>query len=245
MNTLKKNRISSNIELMKLLLNKNYDYSLLHKFNIIKEFNNCFNSDSKSCISSQIFDELGLIPDDQNYYLGYLNALKNTFDIGCNILEIGGGCIPSFSQKIANEQIKINKGTITVYDPLLIKRKKSYPNLSLKKENFTFDTNISNYDLLVSILPCTSTLVIVEKALMDNKDFFIGLCGCVHDYGYGRKVYEYYLSHSDEYIETILDYINERVRAYGRSDINILYLEDNYNVFHPIVYSKVKKKNII
>lgn len=233
-----KPKISCKLDLIKMFFNRNYDYGIMHKLNLINKFDYYYGNDSKPCYYSQIFDELGIIPDDKNVYYGYLSKLKEIFDLSCNILEIGGGYIPSFSQKIALEQIKIGKGTITVCDPLLITKKSKYKNLHLSKKAFTHKTNISNYDLLVGIFPCSVTLLIIEKALKENKDFFIGLCGCIHNYNFDKKIYGYFVKYPDEFNRILIEYINDMVIKSGRSDIGVTYLSDSYNVSYPIIYSK-------
>ena len=53
------------------------------------------------------------------------------FDINTDIIEVGGGILPSLAKKIALRQ---KSGTVTVYDPRLITNIDKPDNLILKKE---------------------------------------------------------------------------------------------------------------
>lgn len=85
------------------------------------------------CKYAQVYDELSLVPDNSNYYVYFIDQLKQNFDIRCNIVDIGGGYIPRVAKRLAIEQIKMGRGNITVYDPRLIEKDQSIIILSCVK----------------------------------------------------------------------------------------------------------------
>ena len=48
-------------------------------------------------ILRQVYDELDMLDPDKNIYEGFANLLEENFDINRNIVEIGGGKIPSLA----------------------------------------------------------------------------------------------------------------------------------------------------
>lgn len=81
---------------------------------------------------NQIYDATGVFSEYENPYLQYLNLIEKYFDLRSNILEIGGGFYPSLASHIADRQLKLKSGTITVYDENLITT--SLKNINLVKK---------------------------------------------------------------------------------------------------------------
>lgn len=131
-------------------------------------------------ILMEIYEYLGLVHPKGNFYQKHFENIKERFDLSGNILEIGGGCIPSFAEKIAKEQIKCGEGTITIYDKEILLKESRYPNMTLVKEKFTSKTEIKNFDLVIGILPCTATELMLSRACEENKNFYVALCNCSH-----------------------------------------------------------------
>ena len=71
----------------------------------------------------QIYTELGIESPNGNFYKEHAKRVQERFDIGCSVLDIGSGKIPAFANTLAQEQLRIGKGTITLYEPLLIETK--------------------------------------------------------------------------------------------------------------------------
>ncbi len=160
-----------------------------------------------------IYDRLGMIPDSVNHYDRFINKLEQVHNLGCNILEVGGGNLPRIAERIAKRQIDIGCGSITVMDPSLSVKKSKYKNLKLCKEKFTLETDIKDYDLLIGLFPCTVMELMLHKALIENKDLFFRMCDCVHySDDLSEELYNYYLEHPDYYqkmlIESYVDYSN-------------------------------------
>lgn len=129
----------------------------------------------------QLYDHLKIIPENDNQYVYHLSTIKENFDISGNILEIGCGAFPNFGRRIAAEQKRIGKGTITVYDKSLVtKRTTKFQNMKLVAKEFTSEVSIVPYDLIVGIMPCLATDEIIEALYKTPKNFYIAFCGCDH-----------------------------------------------------------------
>ena len=129
-------------------------------------------------IITQIYSELGIDAKALELYKNHFSKFKSNFSFSQNIIDIGGGRLPAFANMIAEEQLKIGKGTITVYDPKLVITKPKFDNMRLVKEKFTKDTDVSKYDLMLGIFPCEATSAIIESAIKNDKDFYVAQCGC-------------------------------------------------------------------
>ena len=183
-----------------------------------------------SSILRQIFDSVGLIPDNENIYYGFIELIENNFDINKNIVEAAGGIIPSLATKIALRQ---KTGTITVYDPRIITQLETPSNLILKRQTFTKYTPIQPNSLIIGFMPCDATIPIIESAVLNNIDFMIALCE-----GGARTGYEW-LENDDEWIE-YMKYIARRgLERQPDKKLGILSLEQ-YGDPYPIIYSKKK-----
>ena len=156
-----------------------------------------------------IYDELGFIPDN-NRYDSFIEKLSKEFDITGNILEVAGGNLPRLGERIAKKQIELGNGRITVIDPELSVSTSKYSNLVLCKEEFTLDTNIKNFDLIISLFPCEATELTIYKSFNENKNFFIRLCDCIHQYeDFSEDDYNYFLNNPKKYRKMLIDgYIN-------------------------------------
>lgn len=122
----------------------------------------------------QLYDELGLLPDEINAYKAFVELLDSQFDIrNKNVVEIGGGNIPRLGKRIARIQ---DRGTVTIYDPNLYMKNTGYSNMKLIKRKFYPISNVDNADVLVGLLPCGSSSFIIKSAIKNNKDFMIALC---------------------------------------------------------------------
>ena len=154
------------------------------------------------------------------------------FDIGCNIVEIASGRYPALANLVATEQLKIGKGTITLYDPLLIPMEPEFPNMTIKRKYFSTKTNIKDYDLLISTMPCRITDAILETAAINRKNFYVALCTCDHltepidEDGFG--LYQTYEVDKATYL----------TYKYGNGQLIVDELDDDYEIDAPIVYNK-------
>jgi len=184
----------------------------------------------------QLYDYFGIVPDDINMYIYHLNNIKEKFNINSDILEIAGGSYPSFARRVAREQMKIGVGTITVYDPKLVTNHSyKYNNLKLHPEVFTSSIDVSDYDLLVGIMPCKASDEMIEAIYKYKRDFYIAFCGCnslnYNSFFTGMALPSYY-NQIDE-LKCICEENN-------LGDLVIEYIPDKYNIEYPIVYNKRK-----
>ena len=125
-------------------------------------------------IIREIFDYLALLPVEENLYITFMNELLKHHDIeNKKIIEVGGGIFPNLASRLST---KLNKGTITVFDPRLDPRIKSTPRMILKKEEFTRKTPVDYADLIIGLMPCKGTDVLVDQAIDNKKDFMVWFC---------------------------------------------------------------------
>jgi len=166
----------------------------------------------------EIFDELGLLPDNENIYLAFLDYIKSKCDIeDKHIIEVGGGIFPRLAKRISLEQ---KSGTITVYDPRLDPEEKSTDRLILKKEKFDNDTKIGNTDLLIGLMPCKGAEYIVNQAMWHDRDFIIWLC----EGGLHGDFFDYF-EDEDEWRDSLINYANRQLEDKGKK-IKIKKMEE-------------------
>ena len=180
----------------------------------------------------QLYSEFGILKN--NFYLEHLNKIKQYFNITGNLLEVGSGVIPAFGNLVAKEQLRIGKGNITLYDPMLILDKPKYPNMKLVKKEFTLNTDVSNFDLITGILPCGATEDIIESACKNNKNFYIAMCGCTH-----FKTFPLFKPLTAEaYQDQVISMTNNLLKKYDNGELVIEKLDDSYELNYPILYNK-------
>ena len=181
-----------------------------------------------------IYDVLKMIPSNINLYDNFLKKLESKFELDCNILEVGGGNLPRIAERIAKKQLDIGCGSITVIDSNLAINNTKYSNLKLCRNEFTLDTDISNFGLIIGLFPCEATEVIVHKSLINNKSFFIRLCDCIHPFDdFSEEEYNFYLTHPQEYYKLIVNTYKYYTSKFNRK-------METINEETPIIYSKKK-----
>ena len=191
----------------------------------------------------QVYAELDIVPSGAGYYRKHFKLLKKLFPLDGNIVEVGAGRLPSFANLIASEQRHIGKGTITLYDPLLVQLDPRYPNMEMHKEYFSMDTDISNTDLVVGIMPCEVTETILEKAISEDKDFYIAMCGCVHSPLSSMSMFGFGTS-PEIYQRQVMDKADALLQMYRSSKkLGITKLKD-HPANYPILYSESTGKTL-
>ena len=182
----------------------------------------------------QLYAKFGMLSDSENIYLGFSKMIGEQYGWNTKILEVGGGYYPIFSKYIDDAQKKNGKGTITVMDPVIVTNKLG--RVKLQKEEFSHDMNVSQFDLLVGICPCEATTEIIKSAVINQKEFFIAMCGCTH---FPMTDMPWFYGHSYIYrmwVEEILYLAREQEK-----DGFIIHQEMVDNFPYPIIYSKTKK----
>lgn len=184
-----------------------------------------------SDILRQVLTELDLLDDDKSMYRGFVEQLSERFDIDRDIVEVAGGIIPSLAKMIA---LKQKTGTITVYDPRIIKPDNCPENLIVKRQQFNRDTKIPQAKMIIGFMPCEVAIDIVEAACENEIDFAVALCEGGNRAGYG------YLEEDDEWIGMI-----EYIAKNGMSDRNMGKLKtfslEKYGNPYPVIYNERKE----
>lgn len=183
----------------------------------------------------EIYDELGLIPDNQNIYIGFIDIIERQFGIeGKNIVEVGGGHIPRLAKRLSEKQVR---GRVKVYDPLLSKYERSSSKLSLVRTKFHENMVIPDFtDLLVGLQPCVAAERIIEAAIQNDIDFIIALC----EGGPHGEWFDFYES-DDEWLDSV---ITRARRGVDEKHMGKLVVEKSltkYNDFYPVIYNRRKK----
>lgn len=182
---------------------------------------------------TEVYDELGIIKDEYNIYLAFINILERAFTIkNKHILEVGGGVIPSLAKKITLRQ---EKGTITIYDPRLSIYESSTSKMKLVREKFTLETDVSKYNLLMGFMPCKAAEIIIDSAINNNKDFIVALC----EGGYHGDGYDYF-EDQYEWLHSIMTYARRDVEENNMGKLKIKYMDSRYNNPYPIIYNERK-----
>lgn len=177
----------------------------------------------------EVYDELGIIPDDRNIYIGFMNLLSNTHDIkNRNILEVGGGVLPRLGKRIA---ANLDHGKIVVYDPRLSHYEESSNKLRLVKKRFYDDTDIEDTDLMIGLMPCEAANVIVRSAIEHGVDFMLALC----EGGPHGDEFDYYEDES-EWRASIMYDAATGVREKGMGELKTVYMKE-YGSPYPVIYN--------
>lgn len=182
-------------------------------------------------ICLQIYDELGLLPDENNPYKAFSLLVDEKFNIkNKNVVEIGGGNIPRLGKRIADMQ---DKGTITVYDPnLYIKEENNNSKLVLINRRFSSITNVSSADVLIGLLPCGSSSLIVQSATSHNKDFMIALC----DSHNSLELFDEY-EDNESWIETFINYASKKTEENEMGKLKVKHMKE-IGEQYPIIYNE-------
>jgi hypothetical protein len=180
-------------------------------------------------ILRQIYSELNIIDEKDDIYHGFMKILEENFDIDTDIIEVGGGRIPSLAKKIA---LKQKKGTITVYDPDLISTKSKIPNMVLRKQPFTLQTPVQKDQLIIGFMPCEAAEKIIYNARNNGAHFLIALC----EGGPHGDEFDYFES-DDEWLTSMLYSAKDVATKIGHGPLQITDLKE-YDDPYPVIYTK-------
>lgn len=180
-------------------------------------------------ILRQMYSELGFMDDKEDIYHAFIKILEDNFDIDTDIIEVGGGRIPSLAKRIA---LKQKKGTITVYDPNLISTDSPYPNMVLRQQPFTLQTPVKEDQLIIGFMPCEATEKIIYNAKKNNAHFLIALC----EGGPHGDEFDYFES-EDEWLYSMLYSARDTADKTGHGPLQITDLKE-YDDPYPVIYTK-------
>ena len=178
----------------------------------------------------QIFDELGFIQDKDNIYLAFINLIEEIFPLDDrDILEVGGGKIPSLAKKISLRQ---TTGTITVYDPRLYREDNINDRFILKKQKFDNNTSLEGIDLIIGFMPCEAADIMIERAIENRIDFMIALC----EGGPHGDIYDFYES-DEEWRDSLMYYADTKLEELNLGRLGEKSLLKYKNPY-PVIYNK-------
>lgn len=180
-------------------------------------------------ILRQMYSELGFMDDKEDIYHAFIKILEENFDIDTDIIEVGGGRIPSLAKRIA---LKQKKGTITVYDPNLISTDSPYPNMVLRQQPFTLQTPVKEDQLIIGFMPCEATEKIIYNAKKNNAHFLIALC----EGGPHGDEFDYFES-EDEWLSSMLYSARDTADKTKHGPLQITDLKE-YDDPYPVIYTK-------
>lgn len=143
-----------------------------------------------SAFLAQIYEVAGLTKPDCSVYKKMYELIKREFNLKRNVVEVGSGVFPLLGHSLSEYQLKLGGGTVTVYDSRVWKK---YPTRAkLVNGYFNGKVQLPKNSLLVSLFPCESTELIIERALKENLEFCIALCGCNHSSNPSLSTREYH-----------------------------------------------------
>lgn len=180
-------------------------------------------------ILRQMYSELGFMDEKEDIYHAFIKILEENFDIDTDIIEVGGGRIPSLAKRIA---LKQKKGTITVYDPNLISTDSPYPNMVLRQQPFTLQTPVKEDQLIIGFMPCEATEKIIYNAKKNNAHFLIALC----EGGPHGDEFDYFES-EDEWLYSMLYSARDTADKTEHGPLQITDLKE-YDDPYPVIYTK-------
>jgi len=182
----------------------------------------------------ELYDELGLLEDDENIYLGFIDLIRQNFDItDKKIVEVGGGVLPRLGERISLMQ---NKGSITVYDPRLSVHKQDSDKLKLVRNKFTRHQSVEGVDLLLGFMPCEAADVIVETAVDKKIDFMVALC----EGGPHGDEFDYF-EDEEEWRYSLISRAKSKVREQEMGVLKVKYMRDYGNPY-PVIYNERKER---
>ncbi len=215
-----KNMDKEDMEYVKFIMEYSDGYSpiLLQSLGINFSNSKYKKKDYVACVRSF----LNLDPEENDRYKIYFKFLKENFDLTDNILEIGAGTFPTLAHYIDKEQQKNKKGSIEIYDPLLVTT--NLGNIIANKSLFE-DEKAKDKDLLIGMAPRNATEVIVRTANKYKKPFSILMCPNVKNNSSSKY---------DEDVDVLLDLINStKDDSYN---VGVSYLDESCYYPYPIVY---------
>lgn len=181
----------------------------------------------------EVYDELGLLEDEENIYLGFIDLIQQNFDISDRkIVEVGGGVLPRLGERIALIQ---NKGNITVYDPRLSPYKSDGEKLKLVRSKFTGNQAFENVDFLFGFMPCEAADIIVDTATDKKIDFMIALC----EGGSHGDEFDYF-EDEEEWRSSLISRAKAKVKKQEMGTLGIEYMK-KYGNPYPVIYNQREK----
>ena len=131
-----------------------------------------------SAFLAQIYEAAGLMKPSCSVYHQMTEIINRNFNLKRDIVEIGSGIFPILGHYLRERQLKLGKGSVTVYDANVWT---DYPTKAkLVRSYFNSRVSVTPNSLLVGMFPCEATETMIERAEQEDLEFCIALCGCNH-----------------------------------------------------------------
>lgn len=202
------------------------DYEKKYILNYLNSFNK---RELVPDLVREVYDELGIIPDDSNIYIAFIDFISRQYRLkDKNIIEVGGGVLPRLGKRIA---ANLDNGRIVVYDPRLSRYEIGTDKLKLVREKFTKDTDVENADLMIGLMPCEAANVIVDSATKNRIDFVLALC----EGGPHGDEFDFFEDET-EWLAYIIKETKRTVEENEMGKLKLKYMREYGNPY-PIIYN--------
>ena len=177
----------------------------------------------------EVYDELELIPDENNIYLGFIDLVEKIHSLeNKKIVEIGGGVLPRLAKRITGSK-KIKE--MVVYDPRLSKYEEDTDKLRLVRKRFDINTSLDGADLILGLMPCEAANVIVDSAVKNRTDFVLALC----EGGPHGDEFDYF-EDEREWLDDIIKSASLDVEQSDMGKLKIKYMREYGNPY-PVIFN--------
>lgn len=126
---------------------------------------------------AQVYSKFGVIHEEKDSFKIFADLLNKYKFLNTNCCEVAAGKYPRLAE-IIYPILKENNKSLIIYDPDIIID--SLYDIEIKKELFNMTTSLSGIDTLYGTFTCEATTTLVERALNEDKNLLVALCGCDH-----------------------------------------------------------------
>lgn len=126
---------------------------------------------------AQLLSKFNVYNEGRDEYLEIIKLLEKYSFLQGNCCEVGAGRYPRLAE-LAAPKIKLNGGTLTIYDPKI--SFSIVQDATIVKEKFTKTTNTDSIDTIYGLFPCEASIAMAEKAFEEDKNLLLAFCDCDH-----------------------------------------------------------------
>lgn len=202
------------------------ELSFYHMLNLMMsiEWQNIFDL---SPMTMQIFSKFQILNEKYDPYLEIYKLLKMNNLLNGNCLEVGAGVYPRLAE-LVNSDLDKNDHKLTIYEPNIILDK--LQNITVVKDNFTKQTNLTGIDTLYGLFPCDASVTLAAKAFEEDKNLVLAFCDCDHSTEEYKKMKNHY------WCETVCEKFKEK---YG-DEVEIANWSAAFDLTLPIMIRRKK-----
>jgi len=146
-----------------------------NKNDILSTFQNITEAELKSDLN-EIASVVNRLKNRENSIVinNYVRMIEYFINKRSKVLDVGAGGVPLSSIKLA----KKNNGIEAMDNFLLSDSYIKNLNVTPVSGFFGYNTDVSKYDMIVGLRPCSAIGQIVEVCKKENKPYFLHLCNC-------------------------------------------------------------------